>query len=393
MPFRIPANRPLARVLGTITLVAAAAVAIAGCPRPNGYTTGSAIPGATFEGMVGMEAIAGEPEEAAVITQGGVVYRVPVSGGGATSVFLDVSSRLIADPASEEGLLGLAFAPDYASSGRFYVHYTAPEDPATGFARKSVIARFAAQDGVVDPASHRSILELPDLFGNHNGGALEFGPDGYLYIAMGDGGSAGDPLGNAQRLDTLFGKILRIDVSGEGYAIPPDNPFVNSAGARPEIYAYGLRNPWRMTFDRETGQLWAADVGQGSREEVNRIVAGGNYGWNRVEGDVCFQPRSNCDPGGTIFPRAVYPTHEGGRCAIVGGYVYRGAAMPELQGWYVYGDYCTGEVWAVDAGAEAGDPVPLASTGLNIASFAEDEAGELYLVTFNGQIARLVRKP
>jgi glucose/arabinose dehydrogenase len=347
-----------------------------------------------LDGMVGLHPIPGEPGQGVVVAQSGIVYRAALADAGpAPTVYLDIRDRLIRSPGTEEGLLGLAFSPDYTTSGRFYVHYSADADPSSGFSRKSVIARFTASGGVADAGSERVVMEVGQPFANHNGGALAFGPDGYLYIALGDGGSAGDPQGTAQRLDTLLGKILRIDVRGDGYAIPADNPFARVDGARGEIWAYGFRNPWRMSFDRATGQLWAGDVGQGSREEVDRVVRGGNYGWSIVEGDVCFKPASGCDPGGTIFPRAVYGTHQGGTCAITGGYVYRGAAMPELQGWYVYGDFCSGEVWGVDAATDAGDPVRLAPTGLSIASFAEDEAGELYLVTFDGGIARLAQRP
>ena len=209
-----------------------------------------------------------------------------------------------------------------------------------------------------------------------------------LYVGVGDGGSGGDPSGYGQRLDTLHGKILRLDVSGDAYTIPPDNPFVGR-DARGEIYAYGLRNPWRINFDRETGQLWAGDVGQDQWEEVDRIVAGANYGWNTTEGLHCYLA-PDCDAAGTLPPRVEY-SHEFG-CAIVGGFVYRGNEIPELRGYYIYADFCSGRVWGVDAGSDGGAAFPLADTGLPIASFAQDTSGELYVVTFAKEIAKLARK-
>ncbi|MBI5288005.1 MAG: PQQ-dependent sugar dehydrogenase [Chloroflexi bacterium] len=239
--------------------------------------------------------------------------------------------------------------------------------------------------------SEQILIAQADPYSNHNGGGLEFGPDGYLYLGIGDGGSGGDPHDNGQNTGTLLGKVLRIDVSGETYASPPDNPFARGGG-RPEIFAYGFRNPWRITFDRETGDLWAGDVGQGDREEIDLVTLGGNYGWSIVEGDRCFKPRNGCDTTGLTPPRIVYETHADGRCAVTGGYVYRGDAMPELRGWYVYGDYCSGTVWALNSEDPAAQPIRLSETGKSIPSFAEDAAGELYLVTFNNEIAKLVHR-
>jgi glucose/arabinose dehydrogenase len=385
----------IVRCLPLLALIGVAALLLAaGCPRPNGYTTVVAFPQANSQTMLGMYWIPGSTTDAVVLDKGGAITRINTADPAQDpSTFLDLTSRMIPMPAGEEGLLGLAFAPDYASSGRFYVHYTAegggPVRP-DGQRRQSRISRFTAVNGVPDPNSERVILEVPQPYTNHNGGALAFGPDGYLYITLGDGGGAGDDQGNAQRLDTVLGKILRIDVSGDAYTIPPDNPFVTLTGARGEIWAYGLRNPWRLAFDPATGALWTADAGQDVMEEVDVVVPGGNYGWNRLEGSLCYNPPSGCDAAGTILPVAEY-THEFG-CAIVGGYVYRGAEMPELQGWYVYGDFCSGRVWAVNAEGERKTPIPIADTGKRITSFAQDPAGEVYVITFDDTVEKLVRK-
>jgi len=363
--------------------LAVAGLALAGCPRPNGYQAVPAIPNANFGGMLGLAPIPGDATHAAVVTQEGVIYRVNLSAPAQPAeLFLDLRDLLIPNPGNEEGLLGLAFAPDYAVSRRLYVYYTA------GSPRRSVLARYTA-GAAADPASARVLLEIDEPYANHNGGALAFGPDNMLYIGVGDGGSGGDPHGNGQSTATLLGKILRIDVSGDGYAIPADNPFA-AGGGRGEIWAYGFRNPWRITFDPETGQLWAGDVGQNQWEEVDRVVRGGNYGWNRFEGFDCYGT-SRCDFSGTLLPRASYG-HDLG-CSVTGGYVYRGDAIPELRGWYVYGDFCSGRIWAVDASRDEGDAIPLADTGRSIASFGVLADGEIYLVTFNNAIYRLERKP
>lgn len=292
--------------------------------------------------------------------------------------FLDITDRV--RYGGEQGLLGLAFHPAYKANGRFFVNYVRRSDGAT------VIAEFrvSSDPDRADPME-RPLLVVPQPYPNHKGGMVEFGPDGLLYIALGDGGSAGDPGNRGQNRNELLGKLLRIDVDrGSPYAIPRDNPFAGSGG-RPEIFAYGLRNPWRFSFDRETGELWVADVGQDDWEEIDLVTRGGNYGWRIMEGTHCFRPREGCAREGLIPPVAEYG-HEKGRCSITGGYVYRGTRLPALRGAYLYGDYCSGEIFALTAGTQQ----TLLSTGLQIASFGQDQDGELYVVDHGGTIQRIV---
>jgi glucose/arabinose dehydrogenase len=351
----------------------------------GGYQAVRAFPNAGFPRMVALVPIPGDAAHAVVLTQQeGVIYRVSLTDDNEQpTVFLDASDLLIDSPGNEEGLLGLAFSPNYAIDRRLYVAYSA------GGPRRNTVARYTAPGDAADPASGRVLIEIEDFAPNHNGGGLAFGPDGYLYISLGDGGGAGDPQGNGQNVNVLLGKILRIDVSGDAYTVPPDNPFVGSG--RGEIWAYGLRNPWRFSFDRATGALWAGDVGQGTWEEIDLIERGGNYGWDTMEGPDCFNT-SGCDRSGLIAPRASYRTHEDGTCAVTGGYVYRGSAMPELLGWYMYADYCSGQVWAFDSEGASSEPLLLMDTDHLISSFAEDPAGEVYLVTFSEAIFRIERR-
>jgi glucose/arabinose dehydrogenase len=373
------------RLAALAAMTAFAGVMLTACPKPNGYEAIRAFPQLSFGRMVALQPVPGDLDHALVVTQDGRIRRVNLANDAEpATVFLDISSRILPGAQTEEGLLGLAFAPDYAKSGKFYVYYTTSP-------WHNRVSRFTARGGEADADSEQVMLELPPkLAQNHNGGALAFGPDGYLYISVGDGVGGGDPPNHGQNTNTLFGKILRIDVSGETYTIPADNPFA-SGGGLPEIYAYGLRNPWRMNFDPKMGQLWAADAGQDRWEEVDRIVKGGNYGWNTMEGNHCYKPAVGCNASGMLPPRAEY-SHEFG-CVVVGGYVYRGEEMPELDGWYVYGDFCSGRVWAVDIASDAGAAIPLADSGAQIASFAEDKAGELYLLSFDNAVYKLVRKP
>ncbi len=302
---------------------------------------------------------------------------------------LDIRDR-VSSRGSEEGLLGLALAPD--NRGHIYVYYSAASP------RRSVVSRFdySATAKSADTDSELVILEVEQPYPNHNGGQIAFGPDGYLYIGLGDGGLAGDPLGSGQDTSTLLGSILRIDVSQstpeQPYAIPPDNPFADSGG-RGEIWAYGLRNPWRFSFDRETGELWAGDVGQNRWEEIDLIEPGGNYGWNVLEGNHCFTPSEGCDREGTVPPVWEYSL-DGEPCSVIGGYVYRGAAIPWLNGAYVYGDFCSGKVFGLRyTNGEVAEHQELADTGLRITSFAQDNDGELYLLSQQSGIYRLAAGP
>ena len=315
----------------------------------------------------------------------------------ALAVFLNITER-VNDQGNEEGLLGLAFDPDYESNGYFYVYYSAAGP------RRSVISRFSVDSGKGDASSEKQIMVIPQPYSNHNGGHLVFGPDGYLYIGVGDGGSANDPQGHGQNRSTLLGTILRIDVStidSEGrYAVPPDNPFVGAGGGvREEVWAYGLRNPWRFNFDLATGDLWAADVGQNAWEEVDIIQPGLNYGWNVMEGAHCFaggrslssllrRGPGECDQDGLELPVVEYD-REGG-CSITGGYVYRGARLPSLAGAYVYGDFCSGKIWAVrmEDGAVTEHRL-LVDSDLRLAAFGEGPEGELYMLSFDEKIYRL----
>lgn len=305
--------------------------------------------------------------------------------------FLDVRDRVATDD-PERGFLGLAFHPDYRRNGRFFVNYTRQPDGATVVAE---YRRGAAPDAAL--RSERVILVVKQPDSNHNGGMVAFGPDGYLYIGLGDGGGLGDPGNRAQNPDELLGKILRIDVDhGDPYAIPPDNPFAK-AGGRPEIYAVGLRNPWRFSFDLTKADLWVADVGQYKWEEVDLVTRGGNYGWRVMEGLHCFKPADACSTKGFIPPVMEYghagDRSKGGRCSIIGGYVYRGRAMPALKGVYVFGDFCSGEVLTFSQSAEGGsgaDPTVLIKAGFWISSFGQDEEGELYVLDHGGGIYRLI---
>lgn len=303
--------------------------------------------------------------------------------------FLDLESKLvkISGAYDERGLLGIALHPDYGNNKKFYVYYSAPSSVG-GSDHQSIIAEFKTSSNplVADASSERILLTVQQPESNHNGGDLKFGPDGYLYIGMGDGGGAGDKhgeSGNGQNMNTLMGKILRIDVNKDsGYGIPEDNPFVGKS-AKPEIWAYGLRNPWRFSFDRKTGQLFAADVGQNKFEEVNIIEKGGNYGWKIMEATHCFEPEQNCNTEGLKLPINEYEHAIG--ISITGGFVYNGQAIPELSGKYIFADW-TGPVFYLEKNGESWTRSNLELTGkpsgdLKILSFAEDNEAELYILT------------
>jgi glucose/arabinose dehydrogenase len=327
-----------------------------------------------------------------VIEQAGRI-RIIRDGQTLQQPFLDITGQVtnLGGMGDERGLLGLAFHPRYADNGFFYVNYT----DRSGNTRVERYTRSGDPD-VADPGSARLILGIGQPFGNHNGGQLLFGPDGMLYIATGDGGGGGDPQNNAQRLVNLLGKMLRIDVDGgDPYAIPPDNPFVGQSDARPEIWAYGLRNPWRNAFDRGSNLFFIADVGQNREEEINAVdrSAGGlNFGWRIMEGRSCFNPATNCDQSGLTMPVHTYPT-SGGNCAVTGGFVYRGSAIPQIAGLYFFSDYCRGglrSLRVVNGAAQDVREWEVGSTG-NVSSFGEDANGELYVVAHAGTIYRIVR--
>jgi glucose/arabinose dehydrogenase len=310
-----------------------------------------------------------------ILEQTGTI-RILKNGSLLPSPFLDLSG-VVNPGGNEQGLLGLAFDPGYASNGRFFVNYT----DASGASITACYSVSPSDPNQADPAGGVQILRIDHpLYKNHNGGNLVFGPDGYLYFGMGDGGSQGDPNGNGQNLGVLLGKLLRLDVSGAAYAIPSDNPFVGRAGARPEIWAYGLRNPWRFAFDSKTGDLYIADVGQDAYEEIDFQPAldrgGENYGWNFLEG---FHPYQGQAPAGLTPPVAEYD-HSGGNCAVVGGYVYRGNLLPGLVGRYVYGDDCSGRIWVLTHGADGWKNAEWLDTSLAITSFGVDDSGELYVL-------------
>jgi putative heme-binding domain-containing protein len=414
---------------GSTAAPAAAPVSSAGAPAsgPNGsaaaplpkLATEVAFPNLQFERPVAMAYPDDDRNVLYIVEQRGRIWSFPnVPDTAAKREFLDISPRVYS-PATgghnEEGLLGLAFHPDYRRTGEFFVYYSAHEGP-TG--RRSIVARykvFRNDPHRADPASERRIwVGPPDPYGNHNGGSIVFGPDGYLYITLGDSGAADDPLTTGQDPSDWFGSILRIDVDhpadGKAYGIPRDNPRLRDPGRfaswAPEVYCIGLRNVWKFSFDRETHALWAGDVGQNLWEMVHLIENGGNYGWSIREGLHSFRPRQRKDPASPLSPPlAEYPHAPNqagsGRVddgkSITGGYVYRGRALPQLAGIYVYADYDTGRIW----GLRATDRKALANgeliersreSHLNIASFGEDPQGELYVLAFDGRLHRLVAR-
>ena len=386
--------------LATIFLMA---VLLSSCP----YAPGPSTP--AKGAMMRLEAVAagldrplfvtappGDTNRLFIVEQGGRIL-LRKDGALLATPFLDLS-ELLGSGAGERGLLGMAFHPNYARNGIFFVNYTdANHDSVV-----ALYCAYAEDPDRGDPATAKILLTIDQPYSNHNGGMLAFGPDGYLYIASGDGGSGNDPDDNGQSLDTLLGKVLRIDVdNGEPYGIPADNPFVSDEAARDEIWAYGLRNPWRLSFDRETGDLWIADVGQNALEEINfqaaDSVGGENYGWRNREGDMCRPGETDC-----TLPEAVDPIHvyfNVGNQSATGGYVYRGTAIPELVGTYFFADYITGKVYAlvreVGGGVTVTDETDSLNQGgitlENVASFGEDGAGELYVVDLGaGVVYQLV---
>ncbi len=409
-----------------VALVILAVAVVAGPPKRNGGAGPTVAPGTSARaGASGFEpgrvAVTLQPFAAGltaplaivnagdgsgrlfVAEQGGRI-RVIAAGTVAAQPFLDLADRITAG--GERGLLGLAFAPGYPSDPRLFVDYT----DRNGDTEISSFTVRPTDAGQADPASEVRILHVSQPFANHNGGALLFDPSGMLLISLGDGGSGGDPQGNGQSLATLLGKILRIDVrqttADHPYAIPPDNPFVpdpdeplvqNPAGPRLEIWLSGLRNPWRMSLDRTTHDLWIGDVGQDAWEEIDvqRVgaPAGTNFGWNRMEGTHCFEPAAACASEALILPVSDYG-HDLG-CTVIGGAVYRGSAQTALRGGYVFADYCSGRIWAIDAaGGGYRQPVLVDESGINPSAFGEDEAGELFVADIaGGRILRVTAGP
>jgi glucose/arabinose dehydrogenase len=351
-----------------------------GLPDPTGYTWRPVAGG--LQKPLGLATAADGTGRLFIVEQAGRI-QVVQDGQLLPQTYLDITDR-VGSRGNEQGLLGLAFHPHYAQNGFFYVNYT-------DLNGDTVIARFqvsADDPNRADPGSEKRLLSVKQPFPNHNGGSVVFGPDGYLYLGLGDGGSAGDPLGNGQSLDTLLGKILRIDVdNGDPYAIPPDNPFAGGGG-RAEIWAYGLRNPWRFSFDRLTGDLYIGDVGQNQVEEIDFLPAnspgGSNFGWNFFEGSSAYQGAP--PPGLLTIPPVTEYSHALG-CSVTGGVVYRGSRLPEWQGIYLFGDYCSGSVWGLTRDAQGSwlSKILFERVG-QITSFGQDEQREVYLVDQGGVV-------
>jgi glucose/arabinose dehydrogenase len=322
-----------------------------------------------------------------VVQQAGSI-RIVANGSLGATPFLDITGKVTSG--GETGLLGLAFHPQFTQNGLFYVHY----DRTVAGQIQSVIAEYQVSAGdanVADPNSERVLLTVNQPFSNHKGGQIVFGPDGFLYIGFGDGGSGGDPMGNGQNLQTMLGKMLRIDVNsqsgGKQYAIPPSNPFANGGGL-PEIFAYGLRNPWRFSFEKGGTRLFVGDVGQDAFEEVDIVESGKNYGWNVMEGLHCYNPSSGCNMTGLAMPILEYPHSDGE--AVMGGFVYKGTAISGLSGSYVFGDYISGTIWRlVESPPGTWTRTTLLSTGRNISSFGQDASGELYVLDYSGSVLKL----
>lgn len=318
--------------------------------------------------------------EVLVVQQEGLVRRVNPATGVFGTTLMDIRDRV--EFGGEQGLLSVTPAPDYATSGLIYAYYSVAGQSRTR------LSRFTIKDGALLQTSEMIVLQVSQPEAFHNGGQIAFGPDGYLYLSIGDGGIRQ----NGQDLSTLLGSVIRIDVdqitSETPYHIPDDNPFVGQAGAAPEIYAYGLRNPWRMAFDPVTERLWVGDPGANTTEEINLIEAGGNYGWATLEGAECYTDPA-CSAAGTTLPVASYAAADG-NCAVIGGVVYRGRAYEELQGVYLFGDFCSGRIWGVAAEGAVGEPQLMATDVGDIVSFGRDSAGEVYVVTQSGQIYKIV---
>jgi glucose/arabinose dehydrogenase len=367
-----------AAVLALLPLVLAAVPARAAEP----WAFQRVFPKLSFERPLFLTTAPGDARRLYVVEQHGVIRAFERDDPVKSAVVLDISGKT-SRKGEEEGLLGLAFHPQYARNGLLYVYYSGAGK------RRQIVSRFRADPAtaVADPASEQQLLVMDDPFRNHNGGMLAFGPDGMLYVGTGDGGSAGDPHDSGQRLDTLLGKILRVTPE---LGVPKDNPFAAKKGARGEIWAWGLRNPWRFSFDRKTGALWAGDVGQNQWEEIDVIVKGGNYGWRLFEGDAAYENPQRRPAKDFVAPIATYGRDEG--CSVTGGYVYRGARVLALQGQYLYADFCSGHVWALPADGTGKRQGRKIANVPQPSSFGEDEAGEVYITSFDGGIYQLAPK-
>jgi glucose/arabinose dehydrogenase len=345
-----------------------------------------AFPSLTFSEPVGIINSGDGKDRLFVVEQSGVIrFFENLKNATVSQVFLDISDRVLFG--GEQGLLGTVFHPSYEENGYFYVDYV------TANPLRTVVSRYSVDSSNPDQANKDSefiILEVNQPFSNHNGGQLAFGADGFLYVGLGDGGSGGDPYGNAQNKSSLLGKILRVDVNSpseeKNYSIPADNPFTgNTLGYREEIYAYGFRNPWRFSFDSVTGELWVGDVGQSEREEIDVVEKGDNCGWNVMEGTLCYSPASGCNQTGLELPVWEYGHDQGN--AIIGGYVYQAIKLTDFDGAYFYGDYGTGKIWALWYNVTGNSTnILLADMNTSITSFGVDESGELYFAGVDGKI-------
>lgn len=366
-----------------ITVILAFFISCTGQEKNSRTIIEEAFPNLTFEQPVDIQSPDDGTNRLFVLSQPGVIYVFDNDKDiKENKVFLDIRNEVLFG--GEQGLLGLAFHPDYKNNGYFYLDYTA-DNP-----RRTVISRFTvSQDdrGKADPDSKLILLEIEQPYSNHNGGQISFGPDGYLYISLGDGGSGGDPLNAGQDLTMLLGSLLRIDVDntseGRNYAIPVDNPFKgNKDGFKEEIYAYGLRNVWRFSFDTNN-RLWAADVGQNKWEEINLIEKGKNYGWRIMEGKHCFNPETNCDTTGLVLPIWEYGHNEMGGYSITGGFIYEGSSAPSLKGKYIYADYVVGKIWSLEYTDGKVINKLLAQTNYLISTFGVDQNNVLYFADHN----------
>lgn len=383
-------------IVGAIALVAIALVTIGQRPVPDASADSLKNSNVSlvrvFENISLTQPVWFEQEPGGkwwyAVEQPGRLVAIPVKGSPERNVALDITDRV--KSGGERGLLGLAFHPDYEANGHIFVNYTANQDGNL----VTRVSRFTSRpDGVsFDPGSEKILLRVTQPYGNHNGGQVSFGPDGFLYIGYGDGGLAGDPKEHGQNVSTLLGTIARIDVDGgDPYAVPPDNPFAKKKGGAPEVYAWGLRNPWRFSFDSKTGKLWAGDVGQNAWEEISVVEKGKNYGWNIREGTHCYDPPMHLKPLGKgdcgregldLEPPVLDYSQDEGDRSVTGGYVYRGTQSPGLVGKYIYGDFVSGRIWAYDPKTKTN--VLLIDTPLAISSFAQGPDGEIGVLDYSG---------